>query len=66
MTKPDIEKSTQQLAIELEALRMKSFEGYLTEERREQIRKRIGAVGFELSQREDYRYGMDPEQGELF
>ena len=66
MARPDIEKSTPELAIELETLRMKSFEGYLTEERRAQIRQRIGAVGFELSQRPDYRYGQDPEQGELF
>ena len=44
-------KTTEELAMELAELKIKEQEPYLSEERKEQIRKKIGHISFELQER---------------
>lgn len=51
MSNPELQTTTEDLAIELAELKMKEQEPYLTEERKTQIRKKIAHVSFELQER---------------
>ena len=46
-----LRKTTEELAIELAELKIKEAEPYLTEERKAEIRKKIGHISFELQER---------------
>ena len=46
-----ITRTTEELAIELAELKSKEQATYLTEERKNEIRKRIGHISFELRER---------------
>lgn len=46
-----LKQTTDQLAIELAELKLREAEGYLSEERKTEIRRKIGYISFELQER---------------
>lgn len=48
MSSPDYLRSTESLADEMLGLRLHETEPYLTEERKQQLRRRMAVISFEL------------------